>query len=142
MKERIEDVEKRIETLEEAIAEQRYQSEVLLRNDVGLHRTVHIGNHFSDFTDDLRFSKGELFIEFRRSTSVVNHRVEGFVVSFEGDDVSKTIGIWCTKNNELLKLRLGILDECRVGELDNGEHLAVQSTCMDCRQELVDCRCV
>ena len=128
--------------LDAALVEAEHNSKVLERNYIQLPRDAHIGNHLEDFTDDLRFSKGEVFVEFSRFSNPIKRRVEGFVVKFEEDGPFKTIGMWCTKNNELLTLKLGPTDECRVGDVDNAEHHEVENTCFDCRQELVDCRCV
>lgn len=128
--------------LDAALVEAEHNSKVLARNYIQLPRDAHIGQHLEDFTDDLRFSKGEVFVEFRRFSNPIKRRVEGFVVKFEEDGPFKTIGLWCTKNNELLTLQFGPTDECRVGDVDNAEHHEVESICMDCRQELVDCRCV
>lgn len=128
--------------LDAALAEADHNSKVLARNYIQLPREAHIGKHLEDFTDALRFSKGEVFVEFQRFSNPIKRRVEGFVVKFEEDGPFKTVGLWCTKNNELLTLQFGPTDECRVGDVDNAEHHEVHSTCMDCRQELVDCRCV
>lgn len=128
--------------LDAALVEAEHNSKVLERNYTQLPREAHIGKHLEDFTDALRFSKGEVFVEFQRSLSPIKRRVEGFVVKFEEDGPFKKIGLWCTKNNELLTLQFGPTDECRVGDVENAEHHEVHSTCFDCRQELVDCRCV
>lgn len=128
--------------LDAALVEAEHNSKVLARNYIQLPREAHIGKHLEDFTDALRFSKGEVFVEFQRFASPLKRRVEGFVVKFEEDGPFKTIGLWCTKNNELLTLQFGPTDLCRVGDVDNAEHHDVESICMDCRQELVDCRCV
>lgn len=128
--------------LDAALAEAVHNSKVLARNYIQLPRDAHIGKHIEDFKDELRFSKGEVFIEYKSYADSIKRRVEGFVVKLEENTHDKIISLWCTKNNELFTLKLSPLDECRVGDVLNDEHHEVHSTCMDCRQELVDCRCV
>lgn len=127
--------------LDAALVEAEHNSKVLNRNYIQLPRDSHIGKHLEDFTDSLLFSKGEVFVEFKRQLESIKKRVEGFVVQFSEDGPFKTIGLWCTKNHELLTITFGPTDECRVGDVDNAEHHEVESTCFDCREELVDCRC-
>lgn len=122
--------------------ETKRTAEILARNEVPVLLQPRKG--FADLTDDLRFSKGEVFIEFAEedeyNVRLVNHRVEGYVVSFDENELSKKVGIWCTKNNELFTRTFLSTDYVQVGAVCESVY-AVEQACMDCRKLILDCTC-
>ena len=112
------------------------------RNATVLDKNTVIGQNYYDFKDDLRFSTGEVFVEFANGLWDVNKlRVEGFICEVKTDVCSKAVKLWSTKENEMITIHLFPKSECRVGNVDNQEVLDIGTVCYDCRHDFIDCIC-
>lgn len=129
---------------EDYAKDRNYFYEVLKRNCTFLQRERIgvVGHHYNDFTSNLLYSTGEIFVEFETSPKHLLSRVEGFCVKFEESDGYKDVTIWCTKNNEAITIRLEPYSVCRVGDVNNHDLYKTTGICMDCKEEFIDCHCV